>query len=56
MAVNMAARVMSEASAGQILLTEIAHSIGGDVDASKYATTMLKGSDEHWTLYEANTR
>jgi len=56
MAVNMAARVMSEASAGQILLTEIAHSIGGDVDASKYATTLLKGSDEHWTLYEANTR
>lgn len=56
MAVNIASRVMSEASAGQILLTEIAHAIGGDVDASLIGTTVLKGSDEHWTLYEAGTR
>ena len=47
---------MSEASAGQILLTEIAHAIGGDVDASPISTTLLKGSDQHWTLYEAGPR
>lgn len=53
MAVNIASRVMSEASAGQILLTEIAHAVGGDVDTLPIGTTLLKGSDQHWTLYEA---
>jgi class 3 adenylate cyclase/alpha-beta hydrolase superfamily lysophospholipase len=53
MAVNIASRVMAEASPGQILLTEVAHSIGSDVDASLIGTTRLKGSDESWVLYEA---
>jgi class 3 adenylate cyclase len=53
MAVNIASRVMAEASPGQILLTEVAHSIGSDVDASRIGTTRLKGSDESWVLYEA---
>lgn len=55
-AVNITARVMSRASAGQILLTDIADAIGGDVETSLVGTTLLKGSDEHWTLHEAVPR
>lgn len=54
MAVNIAARVMSEASAGQILLTETAARIGGVADAAPARTITLKGSTDTWTLWEVH--
>lgn len=51
-AVNIAARVMSEAAPGQVLLTETASTIGAVANVSHVRTTALKGSTEAWPLWE----
>lgn len=51
MAINITARVMGEASSGEILLTEIAVSVGQVTDAAPAGTRALKGSDASWTLF-----
>lgn len=49
----MAARVMGEAAAGEILLTEIAVSVGDITDATPAGDRSLKGSDRSWALFMA---
>ncbi|HUW01151.1 MAG TPA: adenylate/guanylate cyclase domain-containing protein [Acidimicrobiales bacterium] len=51
MAINMTARVMAEAAPGELLLTEIAVSIGDMTDATPAGDRSLKGSDRSWTLF-----
>jgi class 3 adenylate cyclase len=51
MAVNIAARIMSEAAPGQIALTGVAAKVGGVDDSVPMRTTKLKGSDATWDVY-----
>jgi len=51
MAINITSRVMSRAAADEILLTEVAVSVGDLSGATPAGETTLKGSDRSWTLY-----
>lgn len=51
-AVNIAARIMSEAAAGQILVSEFTKQLARSAPLERIGERTLKGIDELWRLYE----
>lgn len=53
LAVNIAARIMSHAEAGETLLSEAARqaTLGSSHRFEEISPVLLRGIPEHWTLY-----